>query len=180
MTNAMSFVRTILSYHGEHESGTPLPEATGNHLISDGYFSGGVDEPFLRITPEKRDGEEYFKLAVNAHYAHMSEGALAMRIIYEMNRFFSERDNSYDLEAKTRGMLLAFEWLKYMTFPGESRRDTLVKGLAETYGWPIGGDGPTMSNELLEKTDATYGGTQWADRLLTEARHKAWDGLDIR
>ncbi len=178
LTNAVSFARTILTYHGEHDARSPMPESTGERLISDGFFSDAANPNFLRITIEKRGGREYFRLAINARYAHLSEGALAMRMLYELNRFFSLRRGEYGLAEKTRGMLLAYEWLKYMTYPNE--RASMVEGLAEAFGWPTSGPGPTMSAAVLAGYDAEYADTGTAERLLTSERKDAWSAADIR
>lgn len=178
MTNAVAFARTMLTYHGEHDYESPMPESTGEALVANGFYTPAPgDETFVRITPEIVDGKKRYKLQINARYAHMSEGALAMRLLYELNHYFSEQAGHYDLQDKTRGLMLAAEWMAYMTFPGERRRE-LIEGLARAYGWPVGADG--MSYELISSIENDYGNTSGAKKLLTPERRLRWQGLKIR
>src|SRR5262249_28596513 len=111
-------------------------------------------------------------------YAHLSEGALAMRLLYELNRYFSERAGHYTIEDKTRGALLAAEWLSYMTFPGD-RANSLFAGLLATYGWPTTGPA-AFTYDLVSTIDNDYGNTSSARALLTKELRAAWTTLPIR
>lgn len=174
MTNAVSFARTLITYHGEHDAESPLKMAFGEQLVADGFFTpSGSDTSFMRIIPESIGmNTPRYKIQINARYAHLSEGALAMRVLYEANKFFSQRQGRYGLTDKARGLLLANEWIRYMMDLGPGR-DHLFDAFAKSYGWPV-------TNRELAQFENDYAVGASVQRFLTVEKRKALASLPIQ
>lgn len=136
--NALGFANTLFTYHVQYgDRRSPITAQIGDHLVSEGFFQSGTDE-FLRITPREVDGKMLYGVAINSRYANQSEEALGVRALYELNRWATSQARGgapLTLDDKVRGMLLAAEYIAYMTGPGEYA-DELISNLARVYRWP--------------------------------------------
>lgn len=174
MTNAVAFARTLITYHGEHDGTSPLKMAVGEQLVADGFYTPDAnDQTFMRIVPESVGmSTPQYKIQINSRYAHLSEGALAMRLLYEANRFFSQRQGRYNLTDKARGLFLANEWVRYM-MDHDSGRDHLFDAFAKTYGWPV-------TNKEIALLENEYAVGSSVQTFLTVEKRQALANQPIR
>lgn len=179
VNNALAFANTLLTYHVEHGDGrSPITDRFTDKMIADGFYSSTGDE-FLRVTPETRNGETHYRVAINSKYANQSEDALGVQTLYELNRSITTQSKGrLDLDDKVRGLLLSAEWLAYMVGPGDTT-DSLVRNLAQRNGWPSG-----VTFDLLlaaiERDSHGYVSTESVNALKEALGARLGDGSRIR
>jgi hypothetical protein len=148
VVNALGFANTLLTYHLEHGDGTsPIPGTYPDHFRPEGYFNGSGNE-MLKVTKHQVGSETFYGVAVNSKFAHLSEEALGMAMLYDLNKFImQDTGKPMGLDDKARGLLLAAEYLSYMVGGGRYS-DELVRNLAQAHGWPHDIDYSTIGRAM--------------------------------
>lgn len=179
VVNALGFANTLLNYHLEKGDGSsPLAAKFPDHFRPEGYYQGSGNE-MLKLTKHQVGNETFYGVAVNSKYAHLSEEALGMAMLYELNKsMHAEMGRPMTVDDKARGLLFAAEYLSYMVGGGRYS-DELVRNLAQHNGWPHDVDFGMLSR-ALEGDHHGYvsqGGIDGLKRLLGP---RLGDGSQIR
>lgn len=148
VVNALGFANTLFTYHLEHGDGTsPFPAKLPDHFRPSGFYKGDGNE-MLKVTRNQVGSETFYDVAVNSKYAHLSEEALGMAMLYELNNFaMKDSGRTMTLDDKARSLLFAGEYLSYMVGGGRYS-DELVSNLAQAHGWPHDVDFSMLSKAM--------------------------------
>jgi hypothetical protein len=179
VVNALGFANTLLTYHLEHGDGTsPIGHQFPDHFRPEGFYSSTGDE-VLKITKHQENGKTEYGVAVNSKFGNMSEEAMGMAMLYELNRFtMAESGKPMTLDDKARGLMFAAEYLSYMVGDG-AYSDELVRNLAKANGWPSTIDFSVLKR-AMENDQLGYVSKYSVDEFKRLLGSQLGDGHQIR
>ncbi|MBK7864878.1 MAG: hypothetical protein IPJ65_41030 [Archangiaceae bacterium] len=122
----------------------------GSDFVAGGWFSSDSEEP-VRVMQKVRESRNWFELSVNSRYADKSREVIASMMLFEVARFFDERDGRVEAQHQLRALLKVGRYLE-ANVEYSDVVDELLSGFARRYGFRGPLDSKVM-REALKRDD---------------------------
>ena len=134
LDHALGYANTSFFYFAEENRAAPITKGEADKFVSAGWFKGDSDEP-VRVTEVKKDGQTFYKVAVNSRYADQSREAIAAMVLFEMQKHLCLDDKGKFTEAdKLRGLMLVGTYVDMMVEYSD-QCDKVLQGFSAKYGF---------------------------------------------